>query len=317
MQDDPIQSPATPPAPARRSGRLTLFVALLAFVAGIGLTGWLVWNGDLDMVKSARRAAPAPERIAAAPPALPAPEPAETPEPAATPSGEALDYAALGSVETRLALMEDRISRLDREADATSGSAARADGLLVAFAARRLTERGERLGAVEDQLRLRFANSQPRAVDTVIAFARNPVTLDQLGTRLDAIAPQLLSRESSATGWDRVKREFAGLFKVRRDTGAVRSPEDRLDRARLLLMAGRVDRTIEAVEALPNATVAASWVASAKRYAEAQRALDLLETSAMIEPLPRPAASPTPPPAPKPPATPEEASPGFEDTTTG
>jgi len=291
--------------------------ALLAFLAGIGLTGWLAWNGDLDMVKSARREIAAPERIAAAPPAIPAPEQVETPVAAESPSGEALDYSALGSVETRIALMEDRIARLDREADATSGSAARADGLLVAFAARRLTERGERLGAVEDQLKLRFANSQPRAVDTVIAFARNPVTLDQLGLRLDAIAPQLSSRESSASGWDRIKREFAGLFKVRRDTGAARSPEDRLDRARLLLMAGRVDRTIEAVESLPNAGAAASWIAMARRYVEAQRALDLLETSAMIEPLPRPAETAAPLPTATPTPTPEASERGLENTTTG
>jgi len=312
MQDDPTQ-PEVTPAPARRSGRLTLFVALLAFLCGIGLTGWLAWNGDLDMVKSSRRVAAAPERIAA--PALPAPEQSQAPAPIGTASDEALDYSALGSVETRIALMEDRIARLDREADATSGSAARADGLLIAFAARRLAERGERFGAVEDQIRLRFANSQPRAVETVIAFARNPVTLDQLGQRLDAIAPQLSSRAASVTGWDRVKRELAGLFKVWRDTGVVHSPEDRLDRARLLLMAGRVDRAVESVEALPNAAAAANWIAMARRYVDAQRALDLLETSAMIEPPPRPVETATPLPMPKP--APEESKPAIENTTTG
>ena len=46
---------------------------------------------------------------------------------------------------------------------AASGNAARAEGLLIAFSARRTLERGNDLGYLGDQLRLRFGDAEANA----------------------------------------------------------------------------------------------------------------------------------------------------------
>jgi hypothetical protein len=51
-----------------------------------------------------------------------------------------------GAMETRVQQLEDKLNRLDLEAAAASGNAVRAEALLVAFAARRVVERGAPLG---------------------------------------------------------------------------------------------------------------------------------------------------------------------------
>ena len=92
---------------------------------------------------------------------------------------------------------------------------------------------------------------------------------------------------------------------VRSDSSQTRKAEDRIARARVLLASGRVEQAIEDVERLPNADAAEGWISDARRYAAAQRALDLIETTAMLEPKrlndsegrsvnqPSPLASPT------------------------
>ena len=46
---------------------------------------------------------------------------------------------------------EQRLSRIDLQATAASGNAARAEGLLIAFAARRMIDKGEPLGFLEER----------------------------------------------------------------------------------------------------------------------------------------------------------------------
>ena len=58
----------------------------------------------------------------------------------------------------------------------------------------------------------------------------------------------------------------------------------RLDRARLFLESGRTDSAIAEVRNLPGAESAEGWLRDAERYAAAQRALDLIETAAVLEP---------------------------------
>ena len=60
--------------------------------------------------------------------------------------------------------------------------------------------------------------------------------------------------------------------------------ERRLDRARLFLESGRTDSAIAEVRNLPGAESAEGWLRDAERYAAAQRALDLIETAAVLEP---------------------------------
>lgn len=189
-----------------------------------------------------------------------------------------------GGLDQRVAAMEQRLAQLDMQTQASAGNAARAEGLLVTFASRRAIERGAELGYLADQLRLRFGDAQPNAVQTVIEFARDPVTLDQLIARLDGLAPELAEAPTreGVLGW--LSRELGSLFVVRREDAPSPQPQRRLERARLFLESGRTTAAVSEVRNMPNAAEAAEWIADARRFADAQRALELLETAALLEP---------------------------------
>lgn len=299
MQDDP--APQIHTSTRSRSG--AIFAALLAFLLGALLIAWAGSRGYLD------RFQPAPDASGTAAPALVTNEEGALPEAEATmaPSATPEQLARIGTLEGRLAMLEDRLSRLDDQTDAASGNATRAEGLLIAFAARRMIDRGEPLSYVADQLRLRFADAQPRAVQTIIDFSRNPVTIDELRARLEALSPELSLTDRKQSLWERARREVGSLFAVHRDSSALLTPQARIERANVMLTARRVGKAIGEVERLPGAEAADGWVADARRYQQAQQALDLLETTAMLEPRrlqdaegrkvdqPSPLASPTSP----------------------
>ena len=261
-------SPIVAPPQRRSSLRAVVVSTLVAFLLGAGGVAWFAWHGDLAPYLPGRTTAPP---LAANPAA---------PSAAAT----AVTADAIGTAEARVALLEQRLSRIDQQANTASGNAARAEGLLIAFAARRAIDRGAALGYIETQLRLRFADAQPNAVRTVVEAARTPLTVDELSSRLDAQASSLARAPVEEDAWTRVRRELAGLFVIRRDTTPSSDPQTRLIRARLLLAAGKVEAAIGEVERLPGAGEAQAWIADARRYAEVQRALDLIETTAMLEP---------------------------------
>jgi cell division septation protein DedD len=270
MQDETLSQPLPLPRRRRTFGTV-LLVALLAFALGGALVGWLAHSGRLPYALPSA-AKPAAPRIAAAP------------APAARPTSPPGNAAPLGSVEVRLALLEDRLSRIDGEANAASGNAARAEALLIAFAARRRVEQGKPLGYVAEQLKLRFGDAQPKAVETIIAAARMPVTLDELASQLEAAAPSLIGLPVAESTWARIRREITALFVVRRAPASAATPKDRLSHARLLLASGRIDEAIAEIEHLPGAGDAQAWIEQARRYEDTQRALDLIETTAMLEP---------------------------------
>ena len=60
--------------------------------------------------------------------------------------------------------LEQRLARIDLQANAEEANTSHAEALLVAFAARRATERGAPLGYLEDQLKLRFGDALPVTV---------------------------------------------------------------------------------------------------------------------------------------------------------
>ena len=276
MQDFPA---TVSPRPARSRG-VTLFVAAVAFLLGAALVAWAASSGYLS------RILPSPEPLESASVALDATgEDAVTEAEPTEAADEAARLAAIGTVEGRLALLEDRLSRADFQAAAASGNAARAEGLLIAFAARRLIDRGEPLGFVADQLRLRFMDAQPRSVETVLAFSRKPVTLDELTARLEALSPDLTETDAKQSLWDRARHEVAAMFTVRSDSPELMAPASRIDRAKVMLTAGRIDNAVGEVERLPGAEAADTWIADARRYQDVQKALDLLETTAMLEPV--------------------------------
>jgi hypothetical protein len=225
--------------------------------------------------------------------------------PAAAPAGVAPDAGQSGqpalvvapvdganALAARVAELEQRLSRLNLEAASASGNASRAEGLLVAFAVRRALDRGLPLGYLEAQLRLRFGDDQPNAVKTIIDTSRDPVTLEQLRAELDALAPELVGRsDGDGSFWTGLRREVSELFVVR--PAGTQSPRasERLDRARRYLAGGQVDKAIEEVQAMPGAAEAKDWLIAARRYHEARRALDLIETAAILEPRDGPTAA--------------------------
>jgi hypothetical protein len=189
-----------------------------------------------------------------------------------------------GGLDSRVAAMEQRLARLDLQMQAAAGNAARAEGLLVAFAARRAIERGAPLGYLGDQLQLRFGDAHPNSVARIVEFSRDPVTLDQLVARLQGLAPELAQAPSGdgVLGW--LGSELSDLFVVRRESTPSPAPQRRLDRARLFLESGRIEPAIAEVSNMPNASQAAEWIADAERFSAARRALDLLETTAILDP---------------------------------
>lgn len=189
------------------------------------------------------------------------------------------------ALAARVAELEQRLSRITLQAESASGNASRAEGLLVAFAVRRALDRGLSLGYLEAQLRLRFGDDQPNAVKTIIETSREPVTLEQLRAELDAIAPELVGRKGdNGSLWTGLRRELGELFVVR--PAGTQSPRatERLDRARRYLAGGMADKAIAEVQAMPGAAAAGEWLMEARRYHEARRALDLIETAAILEP---------------------------------
>ncbi|MDP3784082.1 MAG: hypothetical protein Q8Q79_14340, partial [Sphingopyxis sp.] len=210
-------SPMAEAVPARGpSFRLLAIGALLLLLVGVIGGGWAVnrWlTGDAtapaakaidtqavgDLTDPALLAGAAPKGAAVGQPLIVAP----------------VDGA--NALAARVAELEQRLSRITLEAESASGNASRAEGLLVAFAVRRALDRGLSLGYLDAQLRLRFGDDQPNAVKTIIETSREPVTLEQLRTELDTLAPQLVGRGGDDNGslWTGFRRELSELFVVR------------------------------------------------------------------------------------------------------
>jgi hypothetical protein len=282
MAEDFYSRPRT--ATTGGKARTALIIAFAAFLLGVAATGFVAWRTGFDFGDLSRGSAASGELVAPRP--LPSPSPSANDNQAARQAAQAVERVAeqQGGLDQRVAAMEQRLAKLDLQAQAASGNAARAEGLLIAFATRRALERGAPLGYLADQLTLRFGDARPNAVRTVIAAARNPITLDQLLARLEGLAPRLASKPQDEDALQFVKRELSELFVVRRESLPSPQPERRLERARLFLESGRIESAVAEVRNLPNAAEAKAWIEDAERYAAAQRALDLIETTAILEP---------------------------------
>ncbi|MEO8724424.1 MAG: hypothetical protein ABI395_13085 [Sphingobium sp.] len=188
------------------------------------------------------------------------------------------------ALDGRMVALSSRIEGISAQAQMAGASASRAEALLVAFAARRSLDNGAPLGYLEGELRARFGDAQPRAVATIINAAQEPVTLVDLQEGLTDAAPALMGTGPSGDWWTATKREIANLVIVRKATSPSAVPERALERARQLLLGGRVDAALAEVERLPGRGKVDSWIQMARRYNEARRALDVIEAAAIIEP---------------------------------
>ncbi|HMP44502.1 MAG TPA: hypothetical protein PKD99_05295 [Sphingopyxis sp.] len=270
------------------SFRSLAIAGLLLLVAGIIGGGWAASRYLADDAPTQTKVIDTanPGGALAAPAA--AEPPAAAPQPLlAAPAGSAEGLAA------RVAELEQRLSRINLEANSVSGNSSRVEGLIVAFSVRRALDRGLPLDYLDTRLRLRFANDQPKAVETIIEASRDPVTLEQLHTDLDTLAPQLVGRGEGAGGslWTGFRRELGELFVVRSAKTPSPRAADRLERARRHLARGIVGEAIKEIEAMPGAAAAEQWLIDARRYHEARRALDLIEAAAILEPRDSPAAA--------------------------
>lgn len=290
MEFEPYPTPPEPifASPRRRIWPLVLAGALAAFILGVVATALIIrylpaqWRGE--QLAASMPVAPPPTRIVVAPiqPAVPVDLPA-------------LQRQA-DDIATRLGGIEQRAHEIDDEAGLASLYATRAEGLMVAFAARRAVNRGLGLGYLETSLQERFGTTQPAAVAAVIQAAREPVTLEDLRAGLDGVAPDLVTGTSSQGWWRSFTREIGNLVVLRRAGTPSPLPVDRLARARRLIDAGQIEAALAEVAHMPGADSAENWTSAARRYLRARDALDQLEAEALRTPLPlaRPAPAPAP-----------------------
>ena len=120
----------------------------------------------------------------------------------------------------------------------------------------------------------------------MIDAARKPVTIEQLTARLDELSPALGKQPDEGVSWAWFQRELGELFIVRNESAPSPLPEDRVSRARMRLQSGLIDGAIGEVENLPGGDSAAgkAWVADARRYSKAIKALGRIEKVAILEP---------------------------------
>jgi hypothetical protein len=298
---DPVDSYSGPP---RRAWLRPLVVPGIAFLLGLAAMGYLLgqWDAAARALGIAPAAAPVAEApLPAAAPALAAPAIQAAPAPLAGDEPERIVIDP--EIGRRVAALEQRIGTVDTQSRAAVGNADRAEGLLVAFAARRALDRGVALGFLEALLRQRFGDSQPRAVGMIILAARNPVTLQELQLGLQEASPRLIGTPPDAGWWDAVKAELGTLITVRREGTPSTEPSERLRRASQRLEAGQVEVALAEVLRIPAHENAADWIGRARIYVAARDALDRIETAALLDPRTPPAparAAPAPAPAPQP-----------------
>jgi hypothetical protein len=271
-----------------RPVRNLLIVAILAFLVGLALMAWALtrWEPAKRLVQND----PAPVRdMPIGAPMLPVTNEAAALAPA---SQAPVAAPAPGVDEGQIAALETRMARIDLRAADAAANASRAEGLLIAFAARRAVDRGVPLGYLEGQLRDRFGTAQPRAIATIIGASQTPVTLDGLKGMLDALRPQLSGADADEGWWQATQRTISNLVIVRRQQSGSPAPDQRLDRGMLRLQAGEVESAMVEIARLPGRAAAEQWLEQARRYVEAHRALDVIEAAALTE-----GESPTGPPA--------------------
>jgi hypothetical protein len=247
-----------------------LVVALVFVLVGAGATVW----GLAHYPKAARvvgvvSSPPvATENLARAPtPPPPAPQPAP-----ASASAQSAEIAAL----------KQRISRVENATQRAEGFAGRADALVVAFAARRAIDRGVALGYLENLLVDRFGAQHQAAVATIITASHQPVRLEDLASEYDTLGPELRRGGPQDSWWTGFKRELGSLVELHSVDRPAANAEARYARARQRLATGDVDKALAETMRMPGAARASDWTQKARRYVAAHRALDEIESAALL-----------------------------------
>lgn len=249
-----------------------LLIGLILVVAGAAAAVW-----GLGHYQPAARFL----GIATAPPSPPT-----TPRPVALPTnpGPRTEPAPQppASQDERISELENRLSRVENATQRAEGFAGRADALVVAFAARRAIDRGVTLGYLEPLLVDRFGQQHQQAVATVVTYARQPVRLNDLINEYETLGPELRRGGPQDSWWDSFRREMGGLIEVHRAERPAANPDARYQHALQRLSSGDVDDALAETMRLPGAANASDWVEKARRYIAAHRALDEIESAALL-----------------------------------
>lgn len=200
-------------------------------------------------------------------------------QPAATPTERSADSGEIANLESRL-------SRVESSAERVEGSAGRADALLVAFAARRAIDRGVALGYLEPLLLDRFGQSHPRAVATIITGSHSPVRLNDLVGEYRDLGATLRAGGPDEGAWTQFKREIGSVIQIRKSDRPSTQPDARYARALATLEDGEVDKALVETMRLPGAGNAQPWVRKARQYVIVHRALDEIESGALLSRVP-------------------------------
>jgi hypothetical protein len=244
-------------------------VALVLILAGAAAAVWSLAHYQ-----------PAARFLGIAPPSQPVmltPKPVATALPAAPATAPASN-----SDDARIAALESRVDALQNATQRAEGFAGRADALVVAFAARRAIDRGVALGYLEPLLVDRFGQQHRAAVATIITASRQPVKLNDLISEYQSLGPELRSGGPQDNWWTNFKREFGSLVEVHRAERPATNPEARYNRALQQLAGGDVDQALAETMRLPGAARASAWIDKARRYIAAHRALDEVESAALL-----------------------------------
>jgi len=184
--------------------------------------------------------------------------------------------------DARIATLENRVAQVENATERAEGSAGRADALVVAFAARRAIDRGVALGYLENLLAARFGAQHQAAVATVITASHQPVLLNDLISEYETLGPDLRRGGPQDNWWSNFKRELGSLVEVHRASRPAINAEARYNRALQRLSSGDVDQALAETMRLPGAARAGDWITKARRYVAAHRALDEIESAALL-----------------------------------
>jgi hypothetical protein len=215
---------------------------------------------------------------------VPVTSPPVTPQPIATVPVAVPQAATAPSAtdDAKIADLEARLSRVENAAQRAEGFAGRADALVVAFAARRAIDRGVALGYIENLLVDRFGAQHQGAVATIITASHQPVRLNDLIAEYDSLGPELRRGGPQDSWWTNFQRELGSLVEVHPAGRPAANPDARYNRAMQRLSSGDVDQALAETMRLPGAGRASDWVDKARRYVTAHRALDEIESAALL-----------------------------------
>jgi hypothetical protein len=244
-----------------------LLIALVFILLGAGAAIWSLAHY------------PPAARVLGVVPAVPQPAITAT-KPAVAPTSPAA--APVAADNARIAELEQRLSAVENATQRAEGFAGRADALVVAFAARRAIDRGVALGFLENLLVDRFGAQHQAAVATIVTASHQPVRLEDLTSEYESLAPQLRRGGPEDSWWTNFKREMGSIIEIHRADQPAVNAEARYNLALQRLSMGDVDQALAETMRMPGAARASDWVAKARRYVAAHRALDEIESAALL-----------------------------------